>query len=80
MQISRLELSLLRLSDGIASKADLDRLSQHFDEEQLSAWRQVSSVVSRTIENHSLNPLTFQNRSCSHYNLWLVKMEMCSLR
>lgn len=49
MQISRLELSLLRLSDGIASKADLDRLSQHFDEEQLHAWRQVSGVVSRSI-------------------------------
>ena len=55
MQISRLELSLLRLSDGIASRADLERLSQHFDEQQLDAWRQVSSVVSRTVRETSID-------------------------
>jgi hypothetical protein len=57
MQISRLELSLLRLSDGIASAADLERLSKHFDEKQLNAWRQVSSVVSRTIQVPHIIPM-----------------------
>ena len=57
MQISRLELSLLRLSDGIASKADMERLSQHLDEQQLNAWRQVPGLVSRCIRESTDDPI-----------------------
>ena len=57
MQISRLELSLLRLSDGIASNADLQRLRQHFDETQLNAWRQVSSVTAQSIQPMETVPI-----------------------
>ena len=46
MQISRSELSLLRLSDGIASAADLERLRKQYSEEELERWKRVCGVVS----------------------------------
>ena len=45
MQISRSELSLLRLSDGIASAADIERLGQQNTVQELEAWRNVCRVV-----------------------------------
>ena len=50
MQISRIELSLLRLSDGIASAADEERLRQSFTEAELRSWKQVSRLTSACLQ------------------------------
>ena len=43
MSLNRIELSLLRLSDGIATDADKRRLSDHYTEDYLHQWSSISS-------------------------------------
>ncbi len=48
-KITRIELSLLRLSDGIASKADKKRLAEHCSSTDLQVWEQLSDRISSAL-------------------------------
>ena len=54
MKLTRLKLSLLRLTDGIASTADIDRLLKHFDTEVLDSWRELSGWIADGVSDPML--------------------------
>lgn len=54
MKLTRLKLSLLRLTDGIASSADIDRLLKHFDTEVLDSWRELSGWIADGVSDPML--------------------------
>ncbi len=45
MSLNRLQLSMLRLSDGIASTADIERLKASHTEQEIAGWGSVSSFI-----------------------------------
>ncbi len=61
MNITRTELSLLRLADGIASSADIDRLTKQFDAETIEAWKNLSSQIGTVLKPSELGTNTVDN-------------------
>ena len=55
MKLTRLELSLLRLTDGIASTADIDRLRKHFDADTVDSWGELSRWIATGVTDPLLN-------------------------
>ena len=49
MKLSRTELALLRLSDGIASPSDIERLQQSVSETEFRLWQNMHAILARTL-------------------------------
>lgn len=63
MKLTRMELSLLRLTDGIASTADIDRLRKHFDADTIDSWRGLSRWIAVGVTDPVLVTGDFRNIS-----------------
>jgi hypothetical protein len=71
-KITRIELSLLRLCDGIASKADKERLAEHCSVTDLQVWERLSTTISSALSpTHSIDVAesTLQRLQAEHSNL-----------
>jgi len=71
-----MELSLLRLTDGIASAADIDRLRQHFDTETLDSWRELSRWISVGVTDPLLGVGEFRSASSGGLSLTSSKIDV----
>ena len=76
MKLTRMELSLLRLTDGIASAADIDRLRQHFDTETLDSWRELSRWISVGVTDPLLGVGEFRSASSGGLSLTSSKIDV----